>query len=675
MSPECTGDPSGGDPGATRRGGTLRPMAASEAETRRPDAGTVMLAGTAVVVTGLLVALAPRAVGADPTVEVVTQVLLALAVGTGVLVVARRGRPEATGGLVALLTGLFLCGGAAIILNGSRFGPLGYLADQGFRTAYLTKFGHTWSLVDHTYRDLPSFYPPLYFWLLGRAGPVVGAAPWEMLKIGMLTVAFLVPTAGWLLWRPVVGPRRAAVVVVVTSLVFQEWYVPQLWLAIVVFVPWWLHFVLGVGRDPDRRAGPGALALGVLLGAVVACTYWYVLFVAALHLVALLGTRRISRRHGRTPEPADLRAALIVLAGVGVVTAPYWLPLAVSILSTPGSRAMQNRYFTAGEVPFPTPFLAFDLEGFVLLAGLVGLAATAHRRRVSLHLLGLVVAAYALYLLGYVGFLADFPLDTLRTQGLLEYLLAAGAALAAVDLARLATATGATRRIDRTAMVMLVGLGAVVLTVAFGQEAVRSMPYVEQQRATTDPGWIDGFDRALAGSRADPVVLTDAVEIPAFLPAYLFNATNAHYSHPAARFEARADLLTRLGRERDPEAFALALLHNRYDQVDAVALRAGAGGLRYSWLDDAFPNGVRERSVTFPAAAFDQPVFSARTVPGSGLTVYRVDRAQDPLRSLRDCPRAPQRQGCAVLGRLLTRYGPHLDDATATLARRWQRAR
>ena len=122
----------------------------------------------AVVGAMAIVAVAPTAVTGDPTVEVVTQVLLAAAVGVAILVLALRLSPTTTGFLLALATGLFLCGGAAILLNANDFAPLGAVADQSYRTAYLTKFGHHWGLVDYAYKDLPSFYPPLFFWVLGR---------------------------------------------------------------------------------------------------------------------------------------------------------------------------------------------------------------------------------------------------------------------------------------------------------------------------------------------------------------------------------------------------------------------------------------------------------------------------------------------------------------------------
>lgn len=654
----------------------------------RGGALAVCIGVAAVGATLLLAAVAPTAEEGNPTVEVVTQVLLVLAVGTGVVVLLlRRCSPDVGGALVALLTGLFLCGGAAIILNATPFAPYGALADQGYRTAALTKFAHSWELVDYAYKDLPSFYPPLYFWVLGRLSALLGVPAWEMLKTGTLMVAFLVPVGGWFLWRPVVGPRRAAAVILVTSLVFQQWYVPHLWLAIAVFVPWWLRYVLGVvwpddhpggvDRPGGRRLTPGQVVTGILLGSVVALTYWYVLAMGLLQLVALLGLRRAFRRHGRPPEPASLRDVGLVLGGVAAVTIPYWLPLALRVLTTPGARTMQNRYFTADEVQLPLPFLDFDLQGMVLLFGLAALALTAHRSRCSLHLLGLVAAAYALYLLGYLGFLADLPLDTVRTRGLVELCLGAGAALGAVEcwrgVGRLAAGTDRIG-IDRTSIRTALVVGALVVVAALGQTAVRTIPYVREQRAARYPkALIDGFVRATRGDYEDAVVLTDVPDLSTFLPTYVFNTSNAHYSHPAALFTARADLLTRLGRERDREVFELALLHNRYDAIDLVALRAIGPDLVYTWLGDAFPEGVEQHSVTFPASMFTGAAFDA--LRGSQLEMFRVDRARDPLRELRACPDQPRRTECAVLGPLLARYGDHLDDEARELAERWRSAR
>lgn len=632
------------------------------------------IVATLAVVAAVLVA--PTAETDNPTADVVTQVLLAVLVGIGLVVslvvFGRRLSPTAVGFLVALLTGLFLYGGAAIELNANAFGPIGATLDQGYRTAYVTKFNHTWHLVDYAYKDLPSFYPPLYFWVLGRLSAVLGIAAWHMIKVGMLAVAFIVPTAGWLLWRPMTGPRRAAVVVVATSLLFQDWYTPHLWLATAVFVPWWCWYVLGAERA--RRLTPSELVAAVALGTVVALTYWYVLLIGIIQLAILLALRWFIRRRGGTPEPRSLRDVGIILGGVVVVTAVYWIPLAVSFVTTSGAQTMQNRYFVADEVSLPMPFFEGGVEGFVLLFGLVALALTANRRALSRQLLGLIGAAYLLYLIGYIGFLADTPLDTLRAHGIIEFPLAVGAALGAIELARLLATRRLHELVDPSMARTVTVVGAVVLVFAVGQHAVRDIPYLKEQRAAEYPRvLLETFKGGTDGEYADSVVLTDVPDLSTFLPTYTFNTSDAHYSHPAALFNDRADLLKLLSREADARVFELAFTHNRYDTIDYVALRDVGDALLYEYYSDAFPLGVGQEQLRFSRASFDSPSFTETA--NDGIVVYRVNPGRDPLGTLRSCPRDPQATKCQILGTVLNRYSSHLDDETRDLAPRWQRAR
>jgi len=626
----------------------------------------------AVVGTVAFVVAAPTAVQGDPTVEVVTQVLLALAIGLGIFVVGLHLSPTATGFLIALLTGLFLCGGAAIILNATPFAPLGAVADQSYRTAYLTKFAHHWTLVDYDYKGLPSFYPPLFFWVLGRTSALLGIAAWKMLKVGTLAAGFLVPVAGWFLWRPMVGPRRAAAVMVLTSLVVQDWYVPHLWLATAIFVPWWCWYVLGAERSaPLRRV---EIAAGIALGTVATLTYWYVILIGAVQLVLLLALRPVFRRNRWQPEPPRLRETALVLGGTAVVTAVFWLPLGLSVLTTPGAQTMQNRYFESSQVPLPLDFLTFDLKGVVLLVGLVALAATASRSRLSLHLLGIVVAGYLVYLLGYVGFLGDNPLGTGHIPVVVNFCLAAGAALGVLELVRALVVEHRVHWIDARSAVGVVVAVVLAVSFALGQVAVRNIPYVNEQRAASYPtDLIRNFERATRGKYADSVVLTDITDLPSFLPVYVFNTSDAHYSHPAALFNDRAALLKKLSRETDPEVFALAFTHNRYDTIDYVALRSASGGLSYNSLADAFPLGVSQVSLVFPEALFDSNAFTK--VGNGSVTTFRVNHGDDPLRALRSCPQQPSAPKCTVLAPLLTRYASHLDDDARNLAEAWEAAR
>ena len=114
----------------------------------------------------------------DPTVDVVTQVL------------PRAGRrlrdpraraaalgPTTTGFLLALLTGLFLCARRGDPAQRQRVRTARRRRSTRATAPRTSRSSRThWGLVDYGYKDLPSFYPPLFFWVLGRLSALLGIA-------------------------------------------------------------------------------------------------------------------------------------------------------------------------------------------------------------------------------------------------------------------------------------------------------------------------------------------------------------------------------------------------------------------------------------------------------------------------------------------------------------------
>jgi galactan 5-O-arabinofuranosyltransferase len=547
--------------------------------------------------------------------------------------------------LVALLAGTFLSVGAAVVLRDTDFPPLGIALDQGFRAASITKYAHTWSLVDFAYHGLPAFYPPLFFWTLGRAAAWTSTEPYEALKIGLLAVAFVVPVLGLHLWKRVVQDWWPALTIALVTLAFHDWYEPYSWLAVAVFVPWWIGWVLQVSEDPAHRRAPSRAALmgGAAIGAALVCTYYYFFFIGAVQLALLLVLSPLYRRYRVALPFGRVRVAVIVLGGAALLSAVYWLPLAVSIVTTPGARSMQNRYYDPTMAGVPLRFLDLDLPGLIMLFGLLSLGMLMFRSQVAMALATFLAAAYVWFALGYVGVWVDEPLLTVKTRPLIDIVLLAGAAIGAVELARAArrasvrrasvsrasVSRASVRRASVTAALVVV---TVALAIALGREAMDDIPYVDQQRAASVPtALLTTFERATRGKADDTVVLTDQEQLSEYLPVFVFNVWNAHYSHPAAQFDDRTRFLERLAAERDPDVFAAALAENRYDDVASIALRRAGDTLPYTFYDDAFPNGVVLRTFVFRADQFDARWFSSR---GDDALAVFIPKRMDPRRAL-----------------------------------------
>lgn len=587
-----------------------------------------MLAVLAIVI---IVATTHDASEGDPTVDVAARLCLLLAVGAGALVLVAPLPGKAKAWLAAGLVGAYLFAGSELVLSGSPFPPIGLIFDQGFRTASVTKYAHSISLVDFAYKDLPPYYPPLFFWVLGRFSAWADVTAYEALKVGVLVTALVVPLCALRLWMAVTRDWAIAGAVAIVGLAFVDWYEPYGWLAVVVFVPWFLLWVLQVGRRDDLSRG--MTLAGMVIGAALVTTFYYPFFIGAVALIGLLACRRLAARHGIQLGPRYPRRTFIVLAGTVVLSALYWLPLLITVVTTSGVRGYQNRYLDPAFVAVPLPFLEFDVVGFVMLFGLGYLLISARRSPGSAGMLALLAGAYVWIGIGFFGILVDLPLLTGKTIPVIEYTLVAGAGVGSVVIGRqIAASPLVRRRLGAGGLLVTLGGVALVITVAFGQTALDEIPFVKEQREATEPrALLEEFALATRGDYDSSVVLTDVEQLPELLPVFVFNVWNAHYANPASQFDERTRFLKRLSREDDPEVFASALALNRYDTVDSVAFRpTPADNFEYTFFDDAFPRGVSRRTFTFAAEQFDARFF--RRVDGAELTVF-IPRG-NPVRDL-----------------------------------------
>jgi hypothetical protein len=455
-------------------------------------------------------------------------------------------------------------------------------------------------------------------------------------------------------------------------LLFQNWYEWYSWLALAVFVPWWLWAVLGLGPRPPRSRR--ALLVAALIGAALVSTFYYYFFIGLTQLVLLAALRPIAARRGVDLGRVGGRRAAIVLGGAALLSAVYWLPLLVSMIDR-GSQTLSTRFYYTGLVDLDFRFLTFDLVGVLLLVGLVYLVVTALRSPVSAALLTLLAAAYVWSVLGYVLVLVNVPVLSYRANDVIDAVLAVGAGLAAVELWRATRDSPAVQdRLGRSGHQLATVVVGGVLVVALGQTAFEAIPYVPQQRQARVPTQLlSDFDHATRGDAIGRVVLTDIVELPVYRDVDVFNVWNAQYADPAARFTDRTRFLHRLSNDTDPTAFAAALAHNAYDTVSFVALRPASGTFAYQYDADNFPNGVIARQISFPAPLFETSLFQEHQT--DSVIVFALQRAHDPLRSLEACAHHPARPVCATLADLAHRYPGDLDSSLSSLIARWQQAR
>lgn len=576
----------------------------------RPLRPLLFLAATGLVVMGI-VAMAvrsdvdPRSPRAEYGLHVAA---IAVAVTAAVAVwFARRHHQAWDSDLLPALFGGLAALTMLIALHGTPFDAYGIRGDQSYRTEAVTRFADSWG-GDYTYRGLPTYYAPGFFWTLGRFAALAGVEPWHMLKFGAVAVAFLAPVASYSAWRYLVPPRVAALVSAV-PLVVPALYETYGWLVQVTIVPWWLIAIHGMSRPGVRR--PNMVALG-LVGSVLFLFYYYYFFVFVLVYGLFLATQWWHDELRRK----DVLRGLATLGIAALGSAIYWAPLAWNLLTASSVESLNNRWLTSNSGDLALPMLQANVVGVLCLIGLIFLVATAGEA-LSRSLLVVLVCLYLWHAIGYLALVVNIPLMSFRMKDLVPVVLLSAAALALVRTAKYAVGRLADRRVWS-----VVTAGAVLLAVFAGDRFVTTVVDDERIKAahneTLPDGTLPGFHDADAKAKTPsaqqvktaidgayqgqghPVVLSDRTDLFAFYPYYGFVQWNANYSHPTSRYHERLAFLDRVAKLNTADDFAEQTENNPYDRIDAFVLHVEGNYVVFRSADDAFPFGTKGRTIKLP---------------------------------------------------------------------------
>ncbi|MFN8491549.1 MAG: arabinofuranosyltransferase [Caldilineaceae bacterium] len=613
---------------------------------------------------------APASIATHPWLDVWLEVALVTFVGGLLLLfalpVSERLRFDLTVGAVSL----FLTATLALVLKNTPFTVGAVTGDQRFYTYFVTKFAAYPGYIDGVYRDLPSFYPPLYYYILGRLAALFHSEPYHTMKIGLLATIFLIPYLSTWLWRRLVD-EKLAVAAAFALLLYQQWFKPAEWLSLVLFVPWWLYWVEDV-TGQKRRSSLVWWLWGSLLGGLLFQTYYYWFFIGGVSLLLKL-VMQVWQRGKRQIWQFDLRNVVALLGGAALLSSLYWGPYLYSMYRTGGWNPLQNRWLSDGKIPLPLPFLDDSVEGVVLLGGLLYLVVSAGSNRVSRGLLNLVIAVYVWAALGYIGILTDHPLLTFRAFPVIDYLLALAAGLALLRLwqeqlwQRFLPPTAAP--LGRIAPALLV-----VLALFFGQNTGNDLlkdDNVQKALAAKAPQQdLAALDKLTQQQylNKDFLLGNDYADLMAYRPFYSFLPWTATFSHPAGRFHERLDFLQRLAATSEPQLFAAALMNNRYSKVDTILATNKDNRWLFSFKDINFPNRTISRDFAFAAQLLTAPYFESKSE--AGRTLITPIYAQNPLPAL-----TPDQVASApitttrLLYALTGAFGPHIELPAQTALR------
>lgn len=550
----------------------------------------------------------------------------------------RRGR-QALGWLAAVVfTSAFSVVTLAMPLGATKLYLFGISVDQQFRTEYLTRMADSPALHDMTYLGLPSFYPPGWFWLGGRAAALTGIPAWEMYKPWAITSMAIAVAIALVLWNKLIRFEYALLVTLAGAAVTLAYSSPEPYAAMItVLLPPVLVLAwsgLGAG---ERGGGWGAVAgAGIFLG--FAATFYTLLVAYSAFTVVLMALLLTAARRSVNPL-ARLVVTGVIAAAIAAIT---WTPYLLRAASNPTSDTGSARHYLPGDgAELSFPMLQFTLLGALCLLGTGWLVV---RTRTSTRAAALAIGVVGVYLWSILSMLSTLARTTLlsfRLQPTLTVLLTTAGVFGFVEAARAlgGAATGWHRVVYPAATA--VGLAGAI---AFSQDIPEVLrPDITVAYTDTDghgqrgdrrpPGaakYYDAVDAAITKTTGKPrdetVVLTADYSFLSFYPYWGFQGLTSHYANPLAQFSARAAAIEAWSKLETAEQFTRALDDLPWPAPTVFLMRPGSGDTYTLRLaKDVYPNhpNVRRYTVDLDAALFDGPAFSVEKIGPFVLAVRR----------------------------------------------------
>ncbi len=544
-------------------------------------------------------------------------------------IVAWRGRAELVSGLAAGLLAGWIAFTMRLALHGTPFGFGGLGGDAGRMAGMANRYASTWRSSDGIVPSVPSHYPPLFPWLIGRTAALIHTPAWQLLGPAEAIALSGAVIAGFALWRRLVpGPVALAV----SLPVLLSFAIPQKAyeiLALAVFTPWALA---AFGRPPRGRLH--WLPAG-LIGGLSVVLYWAYITYGALGIAALIVvTWRASPERGRY-----LRHIVLTIAVAAVVSSWYLVPY-VGWAVMHGVQEM-DMYHGGGISASPLPFLAMTPLAVLELAGLAGLAWYRSRTWWATPLLLLTASAYAYWLLYLMVFISRGHTGSLQdTPRLIEPLLATAGVLTAVQagpglIRRLAPARIPPSGLPALALCLLIAWTAVGLWQAWipGGPPAANGPTVPSPNDTIsafkyplpdgryprfrpptqrDPwfpvGPIEADVNSVDGPDALPVTLSVSEQLFAYVRWPGYAAVWDTSAGATTQWRSRYAALAQLSRITNPASFAGRSAHTPFGAIDVFILQRGQS--HWTWR----PRGsVREKTVVFTSSQFDPAAFAVFT--------------------------------------------------------------
>ncbi|MFB6355027.1 MAG: arabinofuranosyltransferase [bacterium] len=541
-----------------------------------------------------LISLFPAYIWSQPYFSVFLCVLMAILFACLLIPVFLPGRyKQERNLLVILMLSVFFSTTLFFMLHPLDYGINGNSGDALYITASIQQYAHSWKLTDYFYTNLPAYYPPLYFYILGRLSHFTGISTHIMRNVGLVHVGLLAPFLLYGLWKKIVPSTQAVFITfAVVGLTSYEFFLkPYEFLSFTLFVPWWLYYVEDVSQQKPAGRDWTFCTVGSLIGAVLFCTHYYPFFIGLIYLIIIpvfqFRTQFFTHRFK-------------ILSGTALLSAIYWAPLFLSFFRR-GMESYKNWWFRPGLAKFPFPYLEFNWKGIILLVGFMGLFFL-WEKTLEKALGFFCISVYIWTLLGFFGFFTGTPNLYHKSWYLLHDLLLVSFVLSCFYVYRRWSHLFSAHKVS-----ILFLIGWVFFVQSWLVDFHRSKKYQKALHANPRQQVLAVVDSLPCSPNC--VILTNVWSVFAHRPLRSFISSNALYSHPAGLFKQRLTVLESVFTSTNSKRALSKLNTNQFPQIEIMILKNKNKQLYWNVFVNDFPYTYQGRNYYIPRSLFSEPYF------------------------------------------------------------------
>jgi hypothetical protein len=497
-----------------------------------------------------------------------------------------------------ILFSIFNFAGYLFLFYNANWGYNGLVADNVYRTAYITQMAHSGYPQDFAYKGLSAFYAPFYWYSLALISIIFNIPPYKMIRIGLLITCYVMPIVLFEVWKKIYAKKIALIITIISSIFLINIYSPDHMIGAFLIIPYIMYYF---ENFTNKRFSKKDYIFSGILGTIVLTTFFlYFLVIPIYFLIKIL--------QNKTEFKENLNHIIYVSLSLIIFSSWFWAPLLKDIILI-GFESHQNRYFEPDMLFYPLIYyFSFSGWGFFNSVGIVYII----RKYKSSHdvkILGnLIISIHILFLLGLIGILIKFPIMHDRLMILSSYVLMISSSLFYVRFFKFIAQSEVLKKNNlninmyQIEFFFLIAIMVVQLN-SHWRYIPQSSAYDAAHKGNSMADEREIFEEL---DYEDKVFLTNEWEIIMFLPLYLFLLPNPYYSHPSALYNERVKFLVKLSECDDSEEFYDLIMNNEFGPIDYfyLDLEDNSTKLVLEVAIEKFPEGRDHYDIEFDIQLF-----------------------------------------------------------------------